>query len=60
MVFFLVDRETGNVQKSISRQPISNIDAYRQAIESRSGKAVFVCVTTAADKAEDTVSRRWS
>ncbi len=59
VVFFLVDRVTGNVQKSISRQPISNIDAYRQAIEGRSGKAVFVAVTTAADKTEDTVSRKW-
>jgi hypothetical protein len=60
VIFFLVDRNTGNVQKSISRQPITNIDAYRQAIEGRSGKAAFVCVTTAADKTEDTVSRRWS
>lgn len=59
VIFFLVDRNTGNVQKSISRQPITNIDAYRQAIEARSGKAVFVAVTTAADKTEDTVSRRW-
>ncbi len=58
-IFFMVDPNTGAISKSISRQPITNLDAYRQAIEAKTGKQCFVAVVTQNDQVENTTSRKW-
>jgi hypothetical protein len=59
-IFFMVDPNTGAITKSISRQPITNLDAYRTAIEAKTGKQCFVAVITQHDQVENTTSRRWN
>ena len=59
-IFFMVDTTTGAITKSVSRKPVTNLDAYRQAIEAKTGKQCFVAVVTQHDQLENTTSRRWN